>query len=328
MDQEYIIKIIKGECSADEKESFFKLLSSDKELMQEYVRLKNKHIISTLPYSPGIETLLRNKRSNMQIFSIFTKIAAILFIPLFAWFIYNLSNDEKITGAKFEEITSYVSGTGVRYKVNSGIKATLTLPDSSKVWLNSDSYLDIPKSFSKNNRTVFLSGEGYFEIESDTTSPFLIKTPRSIMVRVTGTEFNLSCYENDKNMKLTLLKGSLELVREKDNEIIKVQPLEEVVIDYITLENKLDTKVDKNYATAWKEGSLRFMNTPMDEVLRKMERWFGVQITVENPDVYKDTFTADFESESIVQVLNLLSISANISYEIKGNKVRLGISSK
>jgi len=328
MDQEYIIRIINGECTADEKEGFFERLSSDKELMQEYVRLKNKHIISTLPYSPGIETILRNKRPKTQIFSILTKIAAILFIPLFAWFIYNLSNDKKIPGAKFEEITSYVSGTGVRYKVNSGIKATLTLPDSSKVWLNSDSYLDIPNNFSKNNRTVYLSGEGYFEIESDTTSPFIIKTPGSILVRVTGTEFNLSCYENDKNMKLTLLKGSLELVREKDNEIIKVQPLEEVIINYKTLENKLDTNIDKSYASAWKEGSLRFINTPMDEVIRKMERWFGVQIAVENPDVYKDTFTADFESESIVQVLNLLSISANISYEIKGNKVSLGISSK
>lgn len=328
MDKEYIIRIIKGECSLDEKEKFFEQLSSDKELMRDYILLKNKHVISTLPYKPGYETLLRIRNTKNRAFDILVKIAAVLFIPLFTWFLFNLSDTGKKNDNSFEKTTSYLSGTGIRYKVDSGIKATLTLPDSSKVWLNSDSYLDIPEDFGKSNRIVYLSGEGYFDIESDETSPFLIKTPGSFMVKVTGTEFNLSCYEDDKNMKITLLKGSLQVIKETDNEIINVNALEEVVINYKTLEDKTENQIDTNYAKAWKDGNLRFKNTPMDEVIRKMERWYGIKISVDNPDVYKHTFTADFESESINQVLNLLSISTNITYDITGNNVRLGISAK
>jgi len=252
----------------------------------------------------------------------------VLFIPLFAWFIYDLVNEKRGIESNYKAIASYELATGVRYKVNTGIKAMLTLPDSTMIWLNSGSYLDVPKDFGKNNRKVYLSGEGYFDVVSDKTSPFIISTPKSISVRVTGTQFNLSCYENDNNMKLTLLKGSLELIREENNEIITVKPDEEVIINYQTLESKLDTTVDTKYAIAWKEGNLRFVDTPMAEVVRKMERWFGVQVTVDNPAIYKHTFTADFESESVTQVLNLLEISTNISYEIKGNKIRLSMSSK
>jgi len=327
MDQEYILRIIKGECSPDEREKFFEQISSDKILMQEYARLKNKHILATLPYSPSVKTLLNNRKPKRQFIYLLTKIAAVLFIPLFAWFIYDLVNEKRGIESNYKAIASYELATGVRYKVNTGIKAMLTLPDSTMIWLNSGSYLDVPKDFGKNNRKVYLSGEGYFDVVSDKTSPFIISTPKSISVRVTGTQFNLSCYENDNNMKLTLLKGSLELIREENNEIITVKPDEEVIINYQTLESKLDTTVDTKYAIAWKEGNLRFVDTPMAEVVRKMERWFGVQVTVDNPAIYKHTFTADFESESVTQVLNLLEISTNISYEIKGNKIRLSMSS-
>ncbi len=328
MDQEYILKIIKGEYPSDERERFFERLSSDKALMQEYARLKNKYVINTLPYSPGINTLLSKRQPKFRLVQVFTKIAAALFIPLLAWSIYNLIQERNNAGNVQNSITSYEPGTGVRYEVNKGIKAMLTLPDSTVIWLNSGSYLDVPKNFTKDNRIVYLSGEGYFDVESDKKSPFLIMTPNSILVKVTGTQFNLSCYENDKNMKLTLLKGSLELIKKNEKDTISVKPNEEVIINYKTLEDKLDTTVDTKYATAWKEGSLRFIDSPMDEVVRKMERWFGIQITVDNPDIYKQTFTADFDSESVTQVLNLLEISTNISHEIKGNRVRLSMSSK
>jgi len=66
MDQEYILRIIKGECSPDEREKFFEQISSDKILMQEYARLKNKHILATLPYSPSVKTLLNNRKPKRQ----------------------------------------------------------------------------------------------------------------------------------------------------------------------------------------------------------------------------------------------------------------------
>ena len=292
-------------------------------LARKYARVKNKHMIETLPYRPGAETLRHTEKPKRKIIPTLTKIAAVLFIPLLAYFAYDLFAGHKTSDEVFKTFASYETATGVRYSVNTGVKATVTLPDCTKVWLNSGSYLDIPDDFGRDNRLVFLSGEGYFDVESDERSPFLIKTPKAIVVGVTGTEFNLSCYENDRSMKLTLLKGSLELIRENDNEVINVRSNEQVVIDYESLDEKLDTGADTEYATAWKEGSLRFENTPMDEVVRRLERWYGFHVSVGDPAILKHSFTADFESESISQVLGLMERTVGISYEIDGNKVRL-----
>lgn len=329
MEQEYILKIIRGEVPPDERERFFEQVAADPELASRYARVKNQYIMDTLPYAPSAGTIMGIKpKKQRRLIPALIKAAAVLFIPLVAYVAYDILGSPAVADDVFRTVASYSAATGVRYRVDTGVKANVTLPDSTHVWLNSDSYLDVPEDFGAENRVVFLSGEGYFDVESDEGSPFLIKTPRDIVVRVTGTEFNLSCYENDPEMMLTLLKGSLELISQKDSEIIDVKPNQQIRIDYRSRERKLDPQADTAYATAWKEGSLRFENTPMDEVVRRLERWYGIHIAVDDPAILKHSFTADFESESVGQVLGLMQITVGISYEIEGNRVRLYTSSR
>ena len=323
MEQAYILKIVKGECTSEERAHFFAQVVADKELAGEYARVKNNYMIEQLPYCPDAATTFFTKKPTRRLSFHLMRIAATLFIPLLAYTLYNFFTGNKIAAGGFKTIASYETATGVRYWVNTGVKAVVTLPDSTQVWLNSGSSLDVPNDFGKDNRLVFFSGEGYFKVQSDTASPFLIKIPQDMVVRVTGTEFNLSCYENDRNLKLTLMSGSLELIREKSNEIINVRPNEQVVIDYKSLDKEQNTITDTGYATAWKEGYLRFDNTPMDDVVRRLERWYGVHISVEDRTIYKHLFTADFESESICQVLDMIETAVGIAYEVDGNKVRL-----
>ncbi|MCK9303924.1 MAG: DUF4974 domain-containing protein [Bacteroidales bacterium] len=323
MDRKYILRIVKGEGTPEERARFFARTSQDENLAREYARVKNKYIMSTLPYSPSSAVSLTGEKQKGRFVSSLIKVAAVLFIPLMSYFIYDISKDRGASKDIFKTVASTETGTGVHYWVNTGVKATVILPDSTQVWLNSASSLDIPENFGKDNRLVFLSGEGFFKVKSNKALPFHIKTPKGIAVRVTGTEFNLSCYENDKNLKLTLLKGSLDIIREQNNEIISVKPNEQVVIDYELPDKKVDSDTDLKYATAWKEGNLRFEKTPMDEVVRKLERWYGVHITIENKDLLRHFFTADFESESIIQVMELMKITIGASFEIKGNDIRL-----
>ena len=74
---------------------------------------------------------------------------------------------------------------------------------------------------------------------------------------------------------------------------------------------------------AWREGYLVFNNTPMDAVIRRMERWYGVNINVRNPQILNYRMTAEFESESLIQVLEILKISSNIRYRVNGTQVTL-----
>lgn len=320
MDYRYILKIVKGECTPEEKESFFKQVSEDKLLEQEYVRIKNEYTLQSLPYIPDSTVSLNQKKNNSGFITWLTRIAAILFIPLMAYFVYSMFTREHVTKNEAEHL--YKSGAGVQYAVNKGVKASLILPDSTKVWLNSGSLLKIPNDFSTKKRTVSLSGEAYFDVKPDSTSPFIINTSKDIMVRVTGTQFNLSCYDNDENMKVTLLTGALQVIPKNKNAIM-IKRAEQVVIQYSSLQNKLNTHADTEYATAWKQGFLRFNNTPLDEVIRKLERWYGVNITIDSKTISDYNFTADFESESIIQVLELLKITTSISYSIEGNTIAL-----
>lgn len=326
MNQEYILHIVKGGGTKEERDTFFKKVLEDPELAKEFVRVKNKFVIESIPYNPKTElnnrkTELRSNehRNKNKYINILIRVAAVLFIPLLAYFVYDITNTRKISP---EGALVYKTGTGVRYIVNPGIKANLMLPDSTRVWLNSGSYLDIPHDFSNDHRHVHMVGEGYFDVKSDSLSPFIVSTINNIEVRVTGTEFNLLCYENDKDMKLTLFSGSLELVKDK-TDVIHIRPQEQVSIAYTTSKDNLITVEDLNYVSAWKEGYLRFEDTPIDEVFRKLERWYGVHIHVENTNILKQNFTADFESESLSQVLDLMKITTNIDYQLQGNNVKI-----
>lgn len=322
MDQQYILNIVKGGGTEQERQAFFKQVTGNKELAREYARLKNEFIINSLPYRPDMAMLFNERKPENRIIHTLIKVAAILFIPLLAYFTYDMINNFNQPDTVTKDITPYKAGTGVRYTVNTGVKANLILPDSTKVWLNSGSYLDIPSDFSNNNREIFLMGEAYFDVKPDPSSPFWVNTIKDIVIKVTGTEFNLSCYENDDNMKLTLFSGSLELIKDK-KQVISVQPEEQVIIAYNTLKDDLVTLKDVEYVSAWKKGYLRFENTPMDEVLRKLERWYGVRISVEDTTILQYSFTADFESESLSQVLELMKITTGINYQIDSNNVRL-----
>jgi ferric-dicitrate binding protein FerR (iron transport regulator) len=208
------------------------------------------------------------------------------------------------------------------YIVNSGVKGVVDLPDGSRVWLNSSSSLKCPEKFDSLQRVVELDGEGYFEVVPDKEWPMYVKTYKGYGVKVTGTTFNLSSYSNDNKLIVTLISGKISVVHEQNKSEIKLNPAEQ-----ITITGKetpiLVKKANIEYNTAWKKGYLLFDNTPMDEVIRKMERWYGVSFIIKDSSIFDYRFTANFKSESISQVLEILKLSSNIKYEIDKTRITL-----
>lgn len=203
-----------------------------------------------------------------------------------------------------------------------GTRSSLLLSDSTVVWLNSGSSLKYPLSFNDKERKVFLSGEAYFEVESDESKPFIVETA-TLQVKATGTIFNVQEYEDSDIAEVSLISG-IVVVNESDkvngNRIItKLQPNQLLIYNRGTKEKSINTE-DVQMLTAWKDGKLIFRNEPLDVVLKRISKLFNVDIELRGEELKSYRYRATFQDESLEEILKLLKISAPLSFmEIKRN---------
>lgn len=212
-----------------------------------------------------------------------------------------------------------IAESEIVYTVNNSLQGNIVLPDSTLVTLNSGSSLKLASDFGKETRTVYLDGEGYFDVYKNPDCPFQIRTPQDVLVTVTGTKFNLKCFADSK-FDLTLIQGSVE-VRKPNEEVIIMMPSEEIVVsnDFHNV-----ATVDKpDEALSWTQGILKFDRTPMSEAIGQIERWYGVDIEVTDNTVYNSSFTAEFKSETLKEVLELLCLTSRLSYTMDETTITL-----
>ncbi len=311
---ELVIRYISGLASEEEKKEVLDWIELSDENKKLYSELKNYWVFEKMR---SFDNTNEKAVPNKKVYWIKTvyRIAAILILAFSvfgAYYLYTTNNKDH----QMQAMATF------EYVVNTGVKGIVNLPDGSKVWLNSSSSIKCPEKFGTDKREIELEGEGYFKIAHDKNWPMYVKTSKGITIKVTGTEFNLSSYSNDDKLIVTLVSGKISLLNDKDEKEINVNPSEEVVITGSNI-SKLNKNANVEYNTAWKNGLLLFDNTPMDEVIKKMERWYGVSVNVEDPSILEYRFTANFKSESISQVLDILKLSSNIQYQIDQTKITL-----
>lgn len=275
---------------------------------------------------PGSDA--KTPRMTLRWPDIVSRVAAILLVPLLVAGVWVISRqhariDRLVAESKVERIAPIQEDASSTYVVNPGVKGDIVLPDGSRVRLNSASTLRCPDRFAPDSRVVELSGEGFFEVESNPDWPMYVRTPQGVTVKVTGTKFNVCAYENESALRLTLVEGSVTVIHEASAQQYAVRPNEEMVFFAAEKVKPVRHAVDVQPAIVWKDGILHFENTPMDEVVRRLERWYGVSINVSEPSLLQMNFTASFESESLSQVLQLLKITSRIDYRIQGRQVTL-----
>jgi ferric-dicitrate binding protein FerR (iron transport regulator) len=197
-----------------------------------------------------------------------------------------------------------------------GQKSNLKLPDGTSVWLNSETKLTYPVPFTRELREVKLSGEAFFDVTRVDNCPFMVDMGE-INIKVLGTRFNVCNYHIDDRMEIILESGIIEL-NSDENEVKNAQlilsPGEKA--SYFKQEEKLTVhSVQADLYTAWIDGKLIFRDDPMNDVVKRLNQWFNVEIIITNPEISKYKFTATFQNESLEQVLELLKISSPILYK-------------
>ena len=232
------------------------------------------------------------------------RIAAILILPLLISTLtlgYLYINDHRQSQA-----VAYLEATSAP-----GIVTQITLPDSSKVWLNSGSRLRYPSRFVGMERNVILQGEGYFEVQSDRQHPFYVATSDGFRVMAHGTKFNVNAYADDALIEATLEQGAVDILIGHQRETLS--PGEQAIFNKEALTMEIQ-QVQVDVTTAWREGKLIFRNATMKEITKQLARRYNVDINLHDESRTPQRFRATFTNESLPQILDYLRMSAPIRW--------------
>ena len=196
------------------------------------------------------------------------------------------------------------------------------LADGTNVWLNAQSELRYPVQFCGKQRVVYLKGEGYFEVASDREKPFIVKTFSDVDIKVLGTKFNVSSYENDAYVTTTLAEGSVEVVM--SGESVRISPDEQLVF------NKNDNsfrlrEVDASIYSAWKDGLFIFEDQRLEQIMEQLKRWYEMDVFYSGEEVKNYQFSGDLKKyDSFEKIVKMLEEVAGVKIDIKGKCVTIG----
>jgi transmembrane sensor len=200
----------------------------------------------------------------------------------------------------------------------------IKLTDGTVVNLNSGSTLKYPVKFiDGESRQVYLTGEAFFNVAKDIKHPFTVNADE-VDVKVLGTQFNVSAYAEDEQINTVLVEGSVELYNKnstKDSRAV-TQLKPGYLGSWKKSTHKLTIeKTDTDIVTAWIEGRIIFKHLPFDEIIKKLERHYNVEIINNNRELSDDLITASFDIETIDQVFKVISEIHPITYKIEANKI-------
>ena len=212
-------------------------------------------------------------------------------------------------GAKMQLMVS--TPRGGEYKV--------VLPDGTQVWLNAASSLKFPSSFAnKATRSVELNGEAYFEVAKDKKHPFIVQTKQQETI-VLGTHFNINSYDDEPASKTTLLEGAIRISNASEKITQTLKPGEQAMLQLGAI--SVNT-VDADLSIDWKNGEFSFKNEDLQSIMRKISRWYNVEIAYHDDKITRRKFSGTVSKfENVSKVLKILDLTGDVHFKIEGRKI-------
>lgn len=189
----------------------------------------------------------------------------------------------------------------------------ITLSDGTKVWLNSESELQFPDRFTGSTREVSLRGEAFFDVAKDKSHQFIVHTENFDM-NVYGTNFNVNTYDNEPSNSMTLIEGSVSVTI--GNKTSFLVPNQQIVFDKASGNYVINSNVDVNVIQAWRNGIFYFDKEPLESIMRKISRWYGIDYQIKDDHILSQTrFSGKIEMyENGSKVLDMLKLTNEIDY--------------
>lgn len=264
IDRNILTRYFQGECSEWEKEAIRVWLESDESHKKQFIRERIRFDASVIVDEDKISS---SSTSKVKIILWNTlKVASAILILIGSSYFFNLSLSDKPNNL-LQSIY-----------VPPGSRTSVTLPDGSLVWLNSNTSFKYPTTFASENRVVELDGEAYFEVMKNEGKSFIVKTNK-YNVEVLGTTFNVEAYANEASFKTGLFNGKVKLYKEQqENKSLYLKPGEAAEL----IGDALQVSSANQNSFRWKDGLIILEDKSFTEIMRLFEKYYDVQIIIKN----------------------------------------------
>lgn len=305
--EERIIKYCQGTLSKPERDELLKKAYNDPDLKSRIIDYQHLH--SLLGLSPekaditqGAEEygrfkrLINSRTRKARIISFGRYAASIAIAFTAAWmsalyyFSGNIAEQEKPIAFQQELV------------VPAGQRAEITLPDGTKAWLNAGSKLSYP-SFFEEERKVFLSGEGFFDVAKNKEIPFIVST-HSIEIKALGTKFNVFSYPESAYTGVYLQQGSVKAYfPSSETEGVILSPEQYLV----QKGEQLELFAMDPDELLWREGIYAFRKQKLGSIIEKLELYYDVRIIVKDPEILNYEYVGKFrQRDGVMEILRLI----------------------
>lgn len=261
-----------------------------------------------------IKDRTNNEKQNRFQLNKWIHVAAMFILPLLtaAGVYFYMSQDE-------------TSPAQLVVAVERGQKANITLPDGSKVWLNSQSSLTYSTNFNVKKRELKLDGEAYFEVIHNPNKPFIVQS-HDISVKALGTAFGVKAYNEDKLISSILMKGKV-LVTTPDGEAI-LKPNERIIYDKTKHKKAQSTVANATDFTGWIHNELRFEDESLSDIAKTIQRIYNVEVVFASEKLKSQRYTGTINNNSLENVLNIITLTSPVSFQINNQQVTLSENNK
>lgn len=294
-----ITKYFEGEITAEERKLLFSRIRTDAKVRKDFSSVQNLYALSSwLPKEndelDAVDKLAgfkqahcRKKRNPVPFMRHVAGYAAAICLTILSTWIALDNRQSPEEHIAYEE-----------FSIPSGQRAMVKLHDGTTVWLNARSTLRYPNRFTSGERKVELDGEAFFEVEHDEQKPFVVSTEK-LDIKVLGTKFNVFAYKGRNEFNTVLLEGSVKIYeREDESKALFMNPNECAELK----DNKLVKRPMGNTDfLLWKEGIYAFDDVPFEEIIKKLELYYDIGITVSNSKLMKYKFSGKFRQRDGVE---------------------------
>ena len=312
MRRDILYKFFEGKASPKEQRLIGQWL--DESEKHKEVLVRERMVFDAMIVSGGItdrqSVQSRKKRTRVVFMELLRVAAVILVLFLVGGYIYV---------RKMEEIR--LANNIVTVPV--GQRVNLQLPDGTSVWLNASSEIIYPAYFSGSTREIHLNGEAYFEVEHNASKPFIVHT-ETFDIKVLGTKFIVEAYKGMEGFTTALMEGSVEVTdRKNKDKSVRLYPAQKVAFRNGEL---CKSPIDNYDVYRWREGLICFKETRFADLMRQLEKNYGVRILINNEAVKEKVFSGKFRTtDGIDNALRLLQKEGHYTFEWDENKTTVCI---
>lgn len=295
-------------------------LTNQDELKRAWTRVNSRMNDFHTEKSSDVSSPDRYSRSKSNDgLKIFFKVAAVLLVAAGLFTVYNYNDTEP------QEVTQQTQVFESTVRAEYGEQVRFRMRDGTVVTLNADSKVRYDNEFGKENREIHLSGEAYFEVNNEGQKhPFVVKTENAL-IRDISTKFNINAYSEKQATEVVVSEGEVEVSSQAESSdqpenTVNVKQGKKVNVNRVS-DRLVVEEADMNQALGWLNKKLIFDNEQFEDIVRRLERYYNIDIDIKDDSLKKKVVKATFNNERVEKVMSVLAISLGADYEIEGDSI-------